>query len=75
MTQNGGSIAQDFLNLDLSEGVARRRSVTTKATASKYQEKRRQEALLKQQQARADRTHQARQLALQRADKEVSSPG
>ena len=71
MTQADSGFPFDLSKLDLGDSNARRRSVTAKATASKYQEKRRKEALFKQQQARADRTHEARQLALQRVQHQV----
>ena len=72
MTQLDGGFTFDLSKLELSDGNTKRSSVTAKATSSKYQEKRRNEALLNQQQARADRTHQARQLALQRIDSRVT---
>ena len=61
----------DLTKLDLNDGPNKRKTVTAKATASKYQERRRKEALLKQQQARDDNIHRARALALQTANEQV----
>jgi hypothetical protein len=62
----------DLSKLDLNAGYSRRKSVTSTAGSSKFQEKRRKEALQNQQQSREDRAQKARQLALQKVEKDSS---
>lgn len=71
MTDASGVSIFDLSKLDLSGDTTKRKSVTSKSVSANFQEKRRKEALLKQQQARSDRTQQARQLALQKSDEQV----
>ena len=71
MSDDLGCPAFDLSKLDLSESTSRRKSVTAKSVSTNFQGRRRKEALLKQQQARDDRTQQARRLALQKNDSQV----
>lgn len=71
MTQAESDVSLNLSSLRLEEGRSKRKSITKRADVSKYQERRRKEALSKQQQARADRTDKARQLAFHIYDKQV----
>lgn len=55
--------ALELNKLDAELSKSSRRRLTASDGSSKYQEKRRSEALHRQQQARLDRAQQARQLA------------
>ena len=71
MSKADGGPVFDFSKLNIGEDSSKRKNVTEKSLSTNFQEKRRKEALLKQQQARADRTQQARLLALQKLDRQV----
>lgn len=66
----GEDVAEPFAALKIEKDPSKDASKRIATTTAKFQEKRRKEALQRQQQARLDRTHQARQVA----SREVAPP-